>query len=116
MRVKRGFVARRRRKKILKANKGFRGSSRRLFKAAAKVMFVRSLVHAYYDRRKKKSNFRRLWTQRINAATRAEGVTYSRFIAGLKKIDVQLNRKMLAEIAVTDKETFKELVSKVKSA
>ena len=116
MRVKRGFVARRKRKKILKANKGYRGSSRRLYKAAGKIMFIRALVHAYYDRRKKKSNFRRLWNQRINAAARAEGMTYSRFMSALKKQQVKLNRKMLADIAVNDADTFKELVTKAKSA
>jgi len=116
MRVKRGFVARRKRKKILKANKGYRGSSHRLYKAAGKIMFIRALVHAYFDRRKKKSNFRRLWTQRINAAARTEGMTYSRFTAALKKMDIKLNRKILADITVNDKDTFKELVAKAKSA
>lgn len=116
MRVKRGNVARKRRKKILKANKGFRGSQHRLFRVAGKIAFIRALVHAYYDRRKKKSNFRRLWTQRINAASREQGMTYSRFIAALKKLNISLDRKILAELAVSDRDTFNKIVEQAKTA
>jgi len=116
MRVKRGNVARKRRKKVLKANKGFRGSGSRLFRVAAKMAFIRSLVNAYKHRRKRKSDFRRLWTQRINAAVREEGLTYSRFIGALKKLNINLDRKVLAELAVNDKETFKKIVEQAKAA
>lgn len=112
-RVKRGFVARRRRKKILKLAKGYFGSKHRLFRTAnAQVM--KSLLYAYRDRRVRKRDFRRLWITRINAAARQYGLSYSRFMHGLKAAGIHINRKMLADLAVNDKQAFAELVNKVK--
>ncbi|MGM0437145.1 MAG: 50S ribosomal protein L20 [Bacillota bacterium] len=108
-RVKRGNKARKRRKKVLKLAKGFFGSRSKLFRPANQAV-MKSLQYAYRDRRNKKRNFRRLWITRINAAARQEGLAYSRFINGLKKADIEINRKMLAELAVNDKDAFKDLV------
>ncbi len=107
-RVKRGFKARRRRKKILKMAKGYVGGRRRMFKVAKETVH-RALVYAYRDRKQRKRDFRRLWIVRINAAARAHGMSYSRFIAGLKRAGVGLDRKVLADIAVHDPEAFAEL-------
>lgn len=108
-RVKRGNVARKRRKKILKLAKGFRGSHSRLFRMANQQV-MKALRNAYRDRRKRKRDFRRLWIARINAATRQHGVSYSKFIGQLKQADIQLNRKMLAQLAATDPDSFSKIV------
>lgn len=108
-RVKRGNKARKRRKKVLKLAKGFFGSRSKLFRPANQAV-MKSLQYAYRDRRNKKRNFRRLWITRINAAARQEGLSYSRFINGLKQADIEINRKMLADLAVNDKDAFKDLV------
>lgn len=108
-RVKRGNVARKRRKKILKLAKGFRGSHSRLFRIANQQV-MKALRNAYRDRRKRKRDFRRLWIARINAATRQHGVSYSQFMGQLKRADIQLNRKMLAQLAATDPDSFSKIV------
>ncbi|MBS3943308.1 MAG: 50S ribosomal protein L20 [Dethiobacter sp.] len=112
-RVKRGAIARNRRKKILKLAKGYFGSKSKLFKTA-KQQVMKSLQYAYRDRRRRKGDFRKLWIARINAAARSEGLSYSRFINGLKKADVEINRKMLADMAVNDKAGFERLVQVAK--
>jgi large subunit ribosomal protein L20 len=104
-RVKRGNVARVRRKKILKLAKGFRGSHSRLFRTANQQV-MKALRNSYRDRRKRKRDFRRLWITRINAAARQHEMSYSKFIGQLKKADIQLNRKMLAQLAVLDPQAF----------
>ena len=108
-RVKRGNKARKRRKKVLKLAKGFFGSRSKLFRPANQAV-MKSLQYAYRDRRNKKRNFRRLWITRINAASRQEGLSYSRFINGLKQADIKKKKKMLADLAVNDKDAFKDLV------
>ncbi|MBG0744758.1 MAG: 50S ribosomal protein L20 [Cylindrospermopsis raciborskii KL1] len=115
-RVKRGNVARNRRNKILKLAKGFRGSHSTLFRTANQQV-MKALRSAYRDRKKKKRDFRRLWITRINAASRQQGLSYSQLIGNLKKSNVELNRKMLAQLAVLDPATFAkvaELASSVK--
>jgi len=115
-RVKRGNVARNRRNKILKLAKGFRGSHSTLFRTANQQV-MKALRSAYRDRKKKKRDFRRLWITRINAASRQHGLSYSQLIGNLKKANVELNRKMLAQLAVLDPTTFAkvaELASSVK--
>jgi large subunit ribosomal protein L20 len=109
MRVKRGNVARKRRKKILKLAKGFRGSHSKLFRTANQQV-MKALRNAYRDRRKKKRDFRRLWIARINAASRMHGISYSQFIGKLKKANVEINRKMLAQLAVIDPAGFTKVV------
>ncbi|ERI07148.1 50S ribosomal protein L20 [Aneurinibacillus aneurinilyticus] len=112
-RVKGGNVARNRRKKVLKLAKGYFGSKHRLFKSAnAQVM--KSLLYAYRDRRQVKRDFRKLWITRINAAARMNGLTYSRFMYGLKAAGLEVNRKMLADMAVNDKEAFTQLANAAK--
>lgn len=106
-------ATRRRRKKWLTRAKGFFGGRRRLYRTARETV-QRALRFATAHRRLRKREFRRLWTLRINAACRAEGISYSRFIAGLKRIKVGLDRKSLAELAVRDGEAFKKLVALVK--
>jgi large subunit ribosomal protein L20 len=108
-RVKRGNVARKRRKKILKLAKGFRGSHSRLFRTANQQV-MKALRNAYRDRRKRKRDFRRLWITRINAAARQHGMSYSQLIGNLKKADVQINRKMLAQMAVLDPAGFSKIM------
>lgn len=108
-RVKRGSVLRARHKKILKYARGFRGSNSKLFISANQTI-MKAWRNAYRDRRKKKRDYRRLWITRINAACRQHGMSYSRFMNALLKAEVQVNRKMLAEMAVTDKDAFKKLV------
>ncbi len=108
-RVKRGNVARKRRKKILKLAKGYRGSHSRLFRIANQQV-MKALRNAYRDRRKRKRDFRRLWIARINAATRQHGVSYSKFMGQIKRADIQLNRKMLAQLAATDPDSFSKIV------
>lgn len=109
VRVKSGTTTHRRHKKVLKLAKGYRGSKHRLFRPANEQV-LKSLSYAYDHRRKKKGDFRKLWITRINAQTRQEGLSYSRFIAGLKKQGIELNRKMLAELAIEDVDAFRELV------
>lgn len=108
-RVKRGNVARKRRKKILKLAKGFRGSHSRLFRTANQQV-MKALRNAYRDRRKRKRDFRRLWITRINAAARQHGMSYSQLIGNLKKANVQINRKMLAQMAVLDPSGFEQVL------
>jgi len=110
MRVKRGFKARKRRKKVLKLAKGFRGGRSKLFRTAADAV-DKALVYAYRDRRARKRDFRRLWIARINAATRMNNLSYSKFIHGLKLADVRLDRKVLAELAVSDPSGFSKIAS-----
>jgi large subunit ribosomal protein L20 len=105
MRVKRGYKARRRRKKVLKQAKGFRGGRSKLFRTAADAV-DKALMYAYRDRRVRKRDFRRLWISRINAAARMNGTTYSKFIHGLKRAGIELDRKVLAEMAVADPAGF----------
>ncbi len=108
-RVKRGNVARKRRKKILKIAKGFRGSHSTLFRTANQQV-MKALRNAYRDRKKRKRDFRRLWITRINAAARINGLSYSQLIGQLKKANIQLNRKMLAQLAVLDPASFHKVV------
>ena len=108
-RVKNGVQTKRRHKKILKEASGYFGSKHRLYKSA-KEQLMHSSVYAYRDRRNKKREFRKLWITRINAACRMNDISYSKFINGLTKAGLEINRKMLAEIAINDMEAFKELV------
>jgi large subunit ribosomal protein L20 len=108
-RVKRGNVARNRRKKILKLAKGFRGSHSRLFRTANQQV-MKALRSSYRDRRKRKRDFRRLWIVRINAAARQNGMSYSQLTGNLKKANILLNRKVLAQLAVLDPNTFQKVV------
>ena len=112
-RVKGGYVTRQRHKKILKLTKGYRGSKSRLYRVANEQL-LKSLAYAYRDRRAKKRDFRKLWVSRINAAARMNGLSYSVFISGLKKAGVQINRKVLADLAVNDSSAFEKLVSVAK--
>lgn len=107
-------ASRARRKRIVKAAKGYRGSRHRLLKTAKQAV-DRAGQYAYRDRRTRKRDFRRLWIARINAAVRSGGMTYSRFIQGLKLAEIDINRKMLAEMAATDEVRFNELVEIVKT-
>ncbi len=112
-RVKGAMHTRKRRKKILKLAKGYRGAKSKLFKTANQAV-MKSLTYAYRDRKQKKRNFRQLWIARINAAARMNGISYSKFMNGLKKNGIEVNRKMLAEIAVSDPAAFTKLVEKVR--
>ena len=107
-------ASRNRRRRILKRAKGYRGSRHRLLKTAKQAV-DRAGQYAYRDRKVRKRDFRRLWIARINAAARAHGLTYSRFIKGLKLAEIDINRKMLAEIAVSDQAAFSQIVETVKS-
>ena len=109
MRVKRGFKARKRRNKVLKLAKGFRAGRSKLFRTAADAV-DKALMYAYRDRRVRKRDFRKLWIARINAATRINNLTYSKFIFGLKKAGIELDRKVLAELAISDSAGFSQLV------
>lgn len=113
-RVKKGVTAHARHKKILKLAKGYRGTRSRLFKKANETV-MKALYYARRDRRAKKREFRQLWIARINAAARINGTTYSRFIAGLAKAGVEVNRKMLADLAVNDAAAFAKLVEVAKT-
>ncbi len=110
MRVRRGFKARRRRKKVLKLAKGFRGGRSKLFRTAADAV-DKSLMYSYRDRRTLKRDFRQLWIARINAAARQNNLSYSKFIHGLKLAQVELDRKVLAEMAVSDPAGFKQVAN-----
>ncbi|WP_331774981.1 50S ribosomal protein L20 [Sulfurospirillum sp. 1612] len=114
-RVKTGVVRRRRHKKILKLAKGFYSGRRKHFRKA-KEQLERSLVYAYRDRKNKKRDFRRLWITRINAACRLNDISYSRFINALNKANIQLDRKILANMAVSDPEGFASVVKQAKAA
>jgi large subunit ribosomal protein L20 len=114
VRVKRGFVARRRRKKLLKRASGFTGSLGKLFRPAKQAVY-HALSYASADRRTRKGNFRRLWITRIGAAAKELGISYNKFIAGLKKKKINLNRKVLADLAALDPQAFKKIVDLVKS-
>jgi large subunit ribosomal protein L20 len=114
-RVKRGTKARHRRKKIMKLAKGNVGGRRKLYRAARETV-EKGLVFAYRDRRVKKRNFRALWIQRINAAARECGLSYSRFIQGLKQAGIEMDRKVLADLAIRDSEAFGQLAERVRTA
>jgi large subunit ribosomal protein L20 len=114
-RVKRGVVARRSHKKVLKAAKGYYGARSRVFRVAKQAV-IKAGQYAYRDRRAKKRNFRALWITRINAQSRAEGLSYSRLIAGLKKANITLDRRVLADLAIHDKSAFAVIVTKAKDA
>ena len=115
MRVKGGTVTRRRHKKIINMTKGQWGTRSKLFRRANESM-MKSYWYAYRDRRVRRREFRRLWIARINAATRANGMSYSQFIHGLKKADVQLDRKVLADLAVREPAAFAQVVEVAKEA
>jgi large subunit ribosomal protein L20 len=108
MRVKRGFKARRRRNKVLKLAKGYRGGHSKLFRTAADTV-DRALRYAYRDRKARKRDFRKLWIARINAATRMNNLSYSKFIHGLKIAGIELDRKVLAELAISDPTGFSQI-------
>lgn len=112
-RVKKGVTARKRHKKILKLAKGFRGARGLQYRKANETV-MKALHYAYVGRKDKKSDFRKLWIARINAATRINGLSYSQFINGLKKAGVEVNRKMLAEMAIHDMPAFAQMVSVAK--
>ncbi len=114
-RVKGAMHTRKRHKKILKLAKGYRGAKSKLFRTANQAV-MKSLVYSYIGRKQKKRDFRQLWIARINAAARMNGMSYSRFMNGLKKADITINRKMLAEIAVNDEKAFAALVEKAKAS
>ena len=110
MRIKRGFKARRRRKRVLKLAKGFRAGRSKLFRTAADAV-DKALMYAYRDRRARKRDFRRLWITRINAAVRLNNLSYSKFIHGCKLANIELDRKVLAELAITDPAGFAQVAN-----
>lgn len=114
-RAKRGFKARRRRNRILKFAEGYMGTRNRLFRTATETV-DRALAFAFRDRKRKKRDFRHLWIARINAGARLEGISYSRLMGGLKKANVNLDRKVLADLALTDPAAFKAVVALAKKA
>jgi large subunit ribosomal protein L20 len=114
-RVKGGTIHRARRKKVMKLAKGYFGSKHRLYRTA-KEQLMNSLQYAYRDRRQKKRDFRKLWITRINAACRLNDISYSKFISGLNKANIEVNRKMLSELAINEPETFSKFVEIAKSA
>lgn len=114
-RVKGGIVTRKRRKKVLKLAKGHFGSKHRLYKVANQSV-MKAGMYAYRDRRNKKRDFRKLWITRINAAARMNGLSYSRLMHGLKVANIDVNRKMLADLAVTDAQAFAQLAETAKKA
>ncbi|GAA4652276.1 50S ribosomal protein L20 [Kistimonas scapharcae] len=114
-RVKRGVVARRRHKKVLKQAKGYYGARSRVFRVAKQAV-TKAGQYAYRDRRQRKRQFRALWIARINAGARANGLTYSRMIAGLKKANIEIDRKVLADLAVHEKGAFTQIVERAKGA
>lgn len=113
-RVKSSVVSRKRHKKVLKLARGYYGAKSKLYRVA-KQQVMKSLLYAYRDRRARKRDFRRLWITRINAAARLNGLSYSRFMNGLRKAGVEINRKMLADLAVHDAQAFGQLVEMAKS-
>ena len=114
-RVKTAIITRKKHKKILKQAKGYYGAKHYRFRMAKQAV-MKSGMYAYIGRKDKKSNFRKLWITRINAAARQNGLTYSKLIAGLKKANISINRKMLAELAVTDAKAFTEIAEIAKKA
>ncbi len=114
-RVKRGVTARARHKKVIAQAKGYRGRRKNVFRVAVQAV-ARAGQNAYRDRRQRKRQFRALWIARINAAARESGLSYSRFMDGLKKSSIELDRKVLADIAVHDKKAFADLADKTKAA
>ncbi|AFP31464.1 MULTISPECIES: 50S ribosomal protein L20 [Marinobacter] len=114
-RVKRGVVARRRHKKILKQAKGYYGARSRVYRVAKQAV-IKAGQYAYRDRRNRKRAFRALWIARINAGARANGLSYSRLIAGLKKANVEIDRKVLADLAMNEQQTFAAVVEKAKAS
>src|SRR3974390_230135 len=113
-RVKRGFKARRRRNKVLKLAKGYRGARSKLFRSATEAV-DRALNYAFRDRRVKKRDFRALWITRINAAARINGLSYSKLIHGLKLADIQIDRKVMADLAVSDPKGFSAIAAAAKA-
>lgn len=114
-RVKRGVVARRRHKKVMKQAKGYYGARSRVYRVAKQAV-IKAKQYAYRDRKQRKRQFRALWIARINAGARANGLSYSRLIAGLKKANVEVDRKVLADLAMNEKQAFSAVVEKAKSA
>ncbi|MDQ7983139.1 MAG: 50S ribosomal protein L20 [Spiroplasma sp.] len=114
-RVKGGYTTNHRRKKVLKQAKGYYGAKSTLYRTANEQV-MNSLAYAYRDRKNRKRDFRKLWITRINAAVRAEGLSYSKFVDGLKKAGIELNRKTLSELAINHPEEFKKIVAVAKSA
>ena len=114
-RVKRGVTAKAKHKKVLAAAKGYRGRRGNVFKIAKQAV-MKAGQYAYRDRRNKKRDFRSLWITRINAACRIEGVSYSRFMAGMKKASIDIDRKVLADLAVMDKAAFAKIVEQAKAS
>jgi len=114
-RIKGALTTRKRHKRILKLAKGYRGAKSTQFRTANEAV-MKSLVYSYIGRKQKKRNFRQLWITRINAAARMNGISYSVFMNGLKKAEINLNRKVLADIAVSDPAAFTELVAKAKAS
>lgn len=112
-RVKRGTIANKRRKKILKKTKGYITGRSKKYRAA-KEAYLHAQKHAFHDRKKKKANFRQVWIVRLNAALRKENLTYSKFIFALKKRRIELDRKVLSDLAINHPETFKKIVETVR--
>ncbi|MFP4207501.1 MAG: 50S ribosomal protein L20 [Wenzhouxiangella sp.] len=114
-RVKRGVVARRRHRKVLNRAKGYYGARRKVYRVAKQAV-IKAGQYAYRDRRQRKRDFRSLWIARINAAAREHGLSYSRFINGLKRAEIEIDRKVLADLAVHDKAAFKALAEKAQAS
>ncbi len=114
-RVKGAMATRKRRKRVLKLAKGYRGAKSKNFRTAKQAV-MKSLVYAYIGRKQRKRDFRRLWITRISAAAKLNGINYSQFMNGLKKAEIDINRKMLSEIAIADPAAFTQLVEKAKAA
>ena len=114
-RVKGAMATRKRRKRVLKLAKGYRGAKSKNFRTAKQAV-MKSLVYAYIGRKQRKRDFRRLWITRISAAAKLNGMNYSQFMNGLKKAEIDINRKMLSEIAIADPAAFAQLVEKAKAA
>ena len=114
-RVKGALATRKRRRRVLKLAKGYRGAKSKLFRTAKQAV-MKSLVYAYIGRKQRKRDFRRLWITRISAACKMNGINYSQFMNGLKKANIDMNRKMLSEIAIADAQAFTALVEKAKAA
>ena len=113
--VKRGVQSKQRHKKILKLSKGYRGRAKNCFRIAIQKV-EKGLMYAYRDRRNKKRDFRALWIQRINAASREQGLTYSKFMRGIKLINIAINRKMLSEISIHNPQVFTKMLNQAKQA
>lgn len=114
-RVKRGVNARRRHKKVLKQAKGYQGARSRVYRVAKQAV-IKAKQYAYRDRKQRKRQFRALWIMRINAGVREHGLSYSQFINGLKKAEIEIDRKVLADLAIHNKDAFATIVDKVKAA